>query len=266
MRKFIGFLLIVSAVFIASISFQHYAPILEDYQSSKNLYREIKDQNTTEPDISQPEIEALLLGVDHNTHEYDPIKVDNVKLSRQNPDYVGWIYIPKTEISYPVVKSKDNNDYLHTDFNKNYSFPGTIFMDCDCSKGVLNHHTILYGHNMNNGTMFAGIRAYRQQDFADEHPVFWFITPDYTLLYQVFAVCDANPYDRTQYGIDGIDYKDNAEFKAAMDTIIERSVVKLNKEVMETDYIMTLSTCTGNSSVRCAVHGVLLGALASNAS
>ena len=86
--------------------------------------------------------------------------------------------------------------------------------------------------------MFAGLKSYRDQQFAEEHPVFWFITPKYKLLYKVFAVCNANPYDSVEYGVDGTE-----------------------SDIKSTDYVMSLSTCTENSSVRCIVHGILLGSV-----
>ena len=260
-KKFIGILCIFAAAVLAAVLVFKYLSIFYDYENSKELYSDLQNKYTEENNADQPTLDALLTGIEHRNKEFDPIDVDSEKLQDQNPDYIGWIYVPKTDISYPVVASADNSDYLHADFNRAYSFPGTIFMDCQDTKGILNHHTILYGHNMNNGTMFAQIKSYRDQEFADEHPVFWFITPKYKLLYQVFSVCSPSPFDRQQYGIDGIDYKSNAEFNTAIEQMKKSSVIQSDKEVLDTDYIMSLSTCTGNSSVRCIVHGVLLGAL-----
>ena len=261
MRKVLGGLCITAALIILTVFLIHYGPIFMDYKESSDLYNGIKDEYT-ETGTDDPEISALLSGVDHVKDEYAPIDVDSEKLQDQNTDYIGWIYVPKTDISYPVVKSADNTDYLHRDFNMQYSFPGTIFMDCRCKSGVLNHHSVLYGHNMNNGSMFAGLKSFRDQKYVDEHPVFWFITPKYKLLYKVFSVCNSNPYNRTQYGIDGVDYKNNEEFGKAIENMKKESVVKIQTDSIEdTDYIMSLSTCTGNSSVRCIVHGVLIGSV-----
>ena len=85
-----------------------------DYKKSSDLYDGLKDDYTNDGEDS-PEIDALMLNIDHVKNEYAPIDVDSEKLQDQNPDYLGWIYVPKTDISYPVVKSADNVDYLHTD-------------------------------------------------------------------------------------------------------------------------------------------------------
>lgn len=265
MRKKLGMLFIIIAMLLFCFLLCKYVPLFLDYAKSKKLYNEIEEEYVTpdtEPDNSQEaQMEALLLGIDHKKNEFAPIDVDGEALLDENADYIGWIYAPKTDISYPVVQSRDNSDYLHTDFYRNYSFPGTVFMDCRCLSGVLSHHSILYGHNMNNGTMFAGLKSYRDQQFAEEHPVFWFITPKYKLLYKVFAVCNANPYDSVEYGVDGTDYRNNQEFLDAMNAIKSNSIVSIESDIKSTDYVMSLSTCTENSSVRCIVHGILLGSV-----
>lgn len=263
MRKIAGVICIMMAVIIGAIWGFHYGPIFMDYKKSADLYKELKkDCIQKEEEVPDPDIKALLPVADHLKDKFAPIDVDSETLQDQNADYIGWIYIPDTDISYPVVKSSDNADYLHTDFNKNYSFPGTVFMDCRCQSGVLNHHSILYGHNMNNGTMFAGLKYFSDQEYMNDHPVFWFITPKYKLLYRIFSVCDASPYDKIQYGVDGTEYKNNEEFGDAMKVIQDHSVVEIDTDPVEdTGFVMSLSTCTGNDSVRRVVHGVLLKAI-----
>lgn len=144
-KKFIGILCIFAAAVLAAVLVFKYLPIFYDYENSKELYSDLQNKYTEENNADQPTLDALLTGIEHRNKEFDPIDVDSEKLQDQNPDYIGWIYVPKTDISYPVVASADNSDYLHADFNRAYSFPGTIFMDCQDTKGILNHHTILYG-------------------------------------------------------------------------------------------------------------------------
>lgn len=281
--KLTGIICLVLSVVLIGIGAYLFVPRLLDYKASRDLYRTIADDYTKDPEPAaetelpmesegQPVQEDRPSGVKtldsllaeiipgEDTAAYQCIDVDGEGLLEKNEDYIGWIYIPKTDISYPVVLSKDNVDYLHTNFEKGYSFAGTIFEDCRCTKGVFNHHAILYGHNMRDGSMFAGLHGYMEQEFADNHPVFWFITPKYRLLYQVFAACSADPYDKVQYGVDGADYQDNGEFEDAIREMVEESAVDMDKQPDGDDFIMTLSTCTGDSSVRHAVHGVLLGA------
>lgn len=109
--------------------------------------------------------------------------------------------------------------------------------------------------------MFAGLHRFTEQEFVDEHPVFWFITPKYKLLYQIFSVTASNPYDQVLYGIDGYEYINNGEFETALEQFISSSLVKIEpvKKIDGRSYVMSLSTCTSDSSVRHVVHGVLLG-------
>lgn len=258
MKKFIGFLCILSAIIITAVLSLHYVPIFLDYKKSADLYDEIRKERTSDEEGFES-VQSLFLEMNHTDSTYAPIDVDSEKLFEQNSDYLGWIYVPGTSISYPVVKSTDNDDYLHTDFNGQYSFPGTVFMDCRCINGVLDHHSILYGHNMNNGTMFADLKSFREQKYLEDHPVFWFITPKYKLLYKVFSVCNVDPYDSTQYGTE---YKSNEEFGKSMESIKKQSIVKTDiEEIENTAFVMSLSTCTGNDAVRCIVHGVLAGSI-----
>lgn len=257
-RKLTGALCLVIGALLTVMFCSHYVPIFIDYKKSADLYDNIRENSTKDYD-NAPDLKTIIPNTVNEIDKYAPIEVDSESLLNENPDYLGWIYIPGTDISYPVVKSSDNADYLHTDFCGNYSFPGTVFMDNRCTSGILNHHSILYGHNMNNGTMFAGLKSFQKQEYLDDHQFFWFITPKYKLLYQIFSVCYANPYDSTQYGIDGLDFRDNEQFRAAMNAIKKQSLVQTNADPVEdTAYVMSLSTCTSDSSRRCIVHGILI--------
>ena len=176
----------------------------------------------------------------------------------RNSDYLGWIYIPDTAVSYPVVMSHDNNDYLHMSLDKGYLYAGTVFMDCRCYDGITNRHSILYGHNMRDGSMFAGIKKYADQEYAEKHPYFWFITPEYRLLYKVFSATTSSPYDDTVFQVA---YRDTEEFGDSMEELARRSMIKTDTVPTDEDFVMTLSTCTDDSSSRFTIHGVLLGSM-----
>jgi len=94
---------------------------------------------------------------------------DFTKLLKENPDTVGWIMIPGTEIDYPVVQTDDDSYYLTHDYNKAESGHGSIFMDYRNSANVSDKHTILYGHNMRDGTMFHDLNEYKNLDFLSKH-------------------------------------------------------------------------------------------------
>ena len=221
----------------------------------KSRVREIK----SERDILRETFAKA--GLDLKPGAYRSLDVDGAGLLKENEDYVGWIYVPKTKISYPVVQGKDNSEYLHANFKKEYNYPGTIFMDALCKKGILNHHGILYGHNMRDGSMFAETKNYLDQKFLDEHPVFWFITPKYKLLYLAFSAYEANPKDEDAFAIQGMDFKTNEEWLKVIENLQKKSAVKRNYEPDARDFTLTLSTCTNARTTRVVTTGVLLGAM-----
>lgn len=90
-------------------------------------------------------------------------QMDLPALQQVNSDVIGWIAIPGTEISYPLVQDTDNDYYLTHTWNQNSSAVGAIFMDCRCSADFSGFNTIVYGHRMNNGSMFAALKHYKSR-------------------------------------------------------------------------------------------------------
>ena len=90
-------------------------------------------------------------------------------LREQNPDIVGWITVPDTNIDYPIVQAEDNDYYLRRDLNGEPAKPGTIFMDYRCA-GDGSGYSIIYGHNMKSGSMFGTLKRFGDRAFFDTHP------------------------------------------------------------------------------------------------
>ena len=112
---------------------------------------------------------------------------DLSELFAMNDDFIGWLCIPDTDINYPVVHTPDDPEkYLRRNFHGEYSESGVPFLDFRCS--LDSDNLIIYGHNMMNGTMFAGLQGYVQKDFCEQHPIIEFQTADGCAGYQVFAV------------------------------------------------------------------------------
>ena len=105
----------------------------------------------------------------------------------QNSDLVGWISIPGTRIDYPVMQTKDNpNFYLKHAFDKSYSSYGVPYMQENCDVGI-SDNLVLYGHHMNNGSMFSDLCKYESEDFYQEHKTIRFDTLDSFGEYEVIA-------------------------------------------------------------------------------
>ena len=165
-------------------------------------------------------------------------------LFARNGDCIGWLSIPDTAVDYPVMHTPENpQKYLRRSFYGEYSVSGVPFLDSRCSLGGDN--LIIYGHNMKNGSMFAGLRGYTDSDFRAEHGQVELQTADGLTVYEVFAVVKTNNVDpwyafttaenEEAYG-DGRPCRCSAQ--APIPAVPCRSL---------TSQLLTLSTCYGSS-------------------
>lgn len=115
-----------------------------------------------------------------------PVEYDS--LIAVNPDIRGWICIPGTGLSLPVLQGKDNEFYLTHDFYGEYDRHGSIFIDCKTDAGIEQSNTVLYGHHMRDGSMFGLLENYAQEDFYRQNPVFSFDLIGEERTYQILAV------------------------------------------------------------------------------
>ena len=103
-------------------------------------------------------------------HMEELSRLDLAALRQVNPDVIGWIRIPDTKIDYPFLQGEDNEYYLTHTWEGEKNAAGSIFLECMNSGDLTDFNTILYGHNMNSGAMFAGLRKYTSQNFFEAHP------------------------------------------------------------------------------------------------
>lgn len=113
--------------------------------------------------------------------------IDFKKLKKINSDVIGWIYIPGTEIDYPIVQGKDNEEYLHETVDGTKNRSGAIFMDHKGKKDFSADNNVIYGHHMKNGTMFADLLKFREKAFVKKHPVILLTTPGDTKKLRVIS-------------------------------------------------------------------------------
>ena len=106
-----------------------------------------------------------------------PISVDFAALRAESPDVVGWLYCEGTVINYPVMQASDNNYYLHRSYDGVYSAAGSIFVEAQ-NRPFVDANTIVYGHHMRSGAMFAGLVKWADQSYYEAHPVMWLLTPE----------------------------------------------------------------------------------------
>lgn len=166
--------------------------------------------------------------------------IDWNKLRKINPDIVGWIKIKDTKINYPVVKGKTNRTYLHTDFNKKYNYGGCIFLDYHDHKDLnKNQHSIIYGHHMRNGSMFADLTKFRKENFAKKHLIILY-TPQKTYYLNAFSIYAKNADSEIP-----ITFKDKYDKQVYIDRLLNRnSVPDISKRTDVGKNIFTFATCS----------------------
>ena len=164
---------------------------------------------------------------------------DLSELFAMNDDFVGWLCIPDTDVNYPVMHTTDDPEwYLRRNFHGEYSESGVPFLDFRCSLDSGN--LIIYGHNMMNGTMFAGLRGYVQKDFCEQHPVVEFQTETSCAQYKVFAVVQVKSNDDWYKFVDAGNAED---FNKAVGNIAGRALFTVGSLPEYGSQLLTLSTC-----------------------
>ncbi len=177
--------------------------------------------------------------------------IDFAALQAINEDVIGWIEVEALDINYPIVVGDDNDYYLHRTFRQQDNFAGSIFMDYLCRPDFSGRNTIIYGHNMKNGSMFGMLHEFRKQETYDKSPYFWIYTKDRIYKYEIFSCAEVGTYSE----IYQIDFASSEQFQNFIDVAKSRSVVATNADVSLNDTVVTLSTCTGNTETRFVVQG-----------
>lgn len=168
------------------------------------------------------------------------------ELKEKNPDFIGWIYVPNTNVSLPVVKYSDNSFYLKHDFYKKYDYRGTVFMDCRNSIETYDASTILYGHNCYDGTMFSDLEKFKDIEFYKTTPVIEFHTKNGKDKWKVYAVFITNAKKTEDNGyIFNYIYPNmrGANFKGFINEVNKRRLYQTDVDIVDGDNILILSTC-----------------------
>lgn len=167
--------------------------------------------------------------------------IDLAALRETNPDVLGWIFIPDTPIDHPLLQGEDNEYYLKRTWEGNRNIMGSIFLETENTPDFTDYNTIVYGHNMNDGSMFAEIKQYRDQEYAQQHPYVYILNDAGAFRYEVFAAYEADVESST-YGLSFNQEKTRINFLA---DAASNSDIAMGVEPALTDRILTLSTCTG---------------------
>ena len=180
--------------------------------------------------------------------------MDLEALREVNEDVIGWIQIPDTAVTYPLLQWTDNDFYLHHTWQQHKNGAGSIFMDYQSAPDFSDFNTIIYGHNMRNGTMFSSLRSYAVPGYWEKHPYFYIRSDAGVARYDIFAIQSVST-DSIIYGL-GIDTTQRKQ--QFLRFAADYSLVDTGLMPTTADSIVTLSTCTGNGHAhRWVVIGML---------
>lgn len=182
-----------------------------------------------------------------------PLHVNFDVLLAQNKDIIAWIYCPGTQISYPVVQSKDNDYYLRRLLDGKRNTAGTIFADYRNAPDFSDFNTLIYGHNMRNETMFGTLKEYRDQAYYEAHPVWYLLTPEANYKVELVAGYLVSDNDEIYYM-----RQTPEEQRTHLKEAFEKSVFTAEVEIGETDKLVSFSTCErGKDDKRFILTGIL---------
>lgn len=161
-------------------------------------------------------------------------------LHKRNSDCIGWLYIPDTQINYPVMHTPgEPQKYIHKNFEESYSYSGVPFLDDRCD--LNSDNLILYGHNMNNGTMFAGIMKYEEKDYFVKHPMIVLETLTECREYRIFAVMYGKTSDAWYRFIQA---QKKEEYEWLVKGVKKNALYETGITPVYGEQILTLSTCS----------------------
>lgn len=228
------------------------------YIHSQREREKVYQDMETEKDSVETEEEKVQMTETEDIAQEETVKpdipVDFEKLQKENPDIYAWITIPDTEIDYPVLQSEsDDTYYLNHTVEKKKGLPGSIYSESQNRKDFSDPNTVLYGHNMKNGSMFGHLKKFAEdQNVYNKSKYFWILTPDKNYRYEIISAYTT--------GVDSDTYTlfkgPGEEFQRYLETIKGYSEISTDPgELTIKDKIVTLSTCTGNEATRFVVQG-----------
>ncbi len=239
--------IVVAAVNIFLLSREYQAGINEYVELEK--YVQIVEVPTAEKpteEMTEETVESVI-----------PLRldIDFDKLKEINEDFAAWIYYEPLGINYPVVRGNDNEHYTHYTFENEQNSSGAIFMDFLNRTDLSDYNTIIYGHNMRNGTMFGSLKKLMNDtSIVKENPYFYVFTREKVYMYEIASLYITDENSDTYNLINS--EEDQKEY---IDYIGRVSSWSWEKDIQVQDKIMTLSTCHGlHSTNRTVVHGVLI--------
>lgn len=206
----------------------------QEAEARKNMtYEEIASQVSADT-ASEPDAESSY---------QSPVNFE--ELQELNPDAYAWIKIPGTNIDYPIMQKADGDQsyYLNTTMTGLEGFPGSIYTENYNAKDFQDANTLIYGHDLQDGTMFTQLHKYADRNFMAENPYVYIYTPEKMLKYQIYA---AVVFD-DRHIMMNFDFNNPDSYQQFLNETLElrdmQSVIDTNVPVNNQSKIITMSTC-----------------------
>lgn len=254
------FSLLLGAVFLAGVGLMtrqvlDYRRAEEAKQNALALVQAVRPTETGLPDETvplAPEPDALPETTEAPTVQQAPLEeeakfllnLDLSPLQEKNADVLGWIHIAGGDVSYPLMRSYDNHDYLYLTWEKRFSNAGSVFLECKNNRNLLDFNTVIYGHHMVNGSIFAPLANYRDPGYLENHSYIYIVTDRDLRRYEIFSAYEAELDSHTYR----LYFPDDGVKQAALDHYTGSSLLDTGIIPGVDDYILTLSTCVGNNT------------------
>ena len=239
----------------------------QDYQEDQKLYGDLREavlQITDESEQPEPSTEIAVLESDTKRNqikmkkEEQPFDVDWVALKEVNEDIIGWVYFTGlSQISYPILQADNNEYYVHRtyDLSSDTSKAGCIFMDYRMADDFSSPYSIIYGHNVSDGSMLSDLVRLKDQTLYDEEPYFWILTPEGNYRYQIFSIFQCHrAADVFQRSFDGW----GEDFSKWQSELKLRNSMQGDVKLREDGHVIAFSTCVPNSFDRTIVCGTYI--------
>ncbi len=250
----IRYFILVAAAITFIVAVYMLADIFLEYKKGVDIYESIgesvlvpveKATGDGSKDSNQEGSEALPFVYDHDA------------LLAINPEGQGYLYIPSIDLRLPIVQGTDNEYYLNHTFNKVYNGAGALFIDSRIENGISGSNVIIYGHNMKNGSMFAGLTNYKNESFYNQsgNDVFYIYTGDKVREYRIFSAFENDP----QGYVYTCNFKTPQQLQEYAGTVKSYSLYDTKVDVSQASQVVTFSTCTSDGERRIVVQGIYVG-------
>ena len=241
----VGILLLIVGIVLGYLGISAY---LKEKNAGK-AYEDLKVEFNIDPALDIPKMDD------------GPVEVpiDFEGLTAKYPDIYAWIYIPGTNVNYPILQREgDNAYYLNHTFEGKQRAEGAIYTEDYNGKDFMDHNTVIYGHNMKNGSMFQTLHRYKNRQFFEQNQDLYIYQEGRILRYRIFA---AYVYD-ARHLMMSFDFEDETEYQSYLNSILTKkdmsSIIDNSISITTSDRIVTLSTCNNNKAQRYLVQAVLL--------